>query len=112
MVVVPQAEEQRKQNNNCDDRELPAAAEENKETSEGDRRGRCQKQDRAHAEPLTDQNGSDGEGDEKRDRDKRHHRNADECTKFELARMPHVRGHRAEEVTAQGAKQVTTHWPS
>ena len=70
-------------------------------------RGRGQKQDRAHAEPLTDQNGSDGEGDEKRDRNKRHHANADDRSGFELAHMSHpFRAHGPEKSTAQRHEQI------
>src|SRR5436190_16595449 len=101
MVVVPQAEKQSKQNENRDDRELPAAAEKNKETSEGDPRGRSQKQDRAHAEPLSDQDRSNGKGDKKRDRNKRHQTNADDRSGFELAHVPDMlRAHGADKEAA------------
>jgi len=88
MIVVPQAKEQSEQDDNRDDRKLPAAAEENKETSESDPRGCGQKQDRTHAEPLSDQDRSNGEGDEKPDRNKRHRANADDRAGFELAHVP------------------------
>ena len=87
--------------------ELPAAAEENKEASEGGPRGRSQKQNRAHAEPLTDQDGSDGEGNEKGDRNKRHHANADDRSGFEFAHMSHpFRAHGAEKSAAPSHEQI------
>ena len=102
MIVVPQAEEQSQQDNNRDHRELPSAAQENKETSENDPRSCGQKQDRTRAEPLSDRDGSDGEGNEKRDRHKRHHTEADDRAGFELACMSNLlRAHGAEKATAQ-----------
>src|SRR5947208_6746054 len=107
MIVVPQTEEQSEQDNNRDDRELPAAAEKNKETSESHPRGCGQKQNRTHAKPLGDRYGSDGDGDEKRHRNKCHHADADDRAAFELAHvLDLLRGHGAEKATAQRNEQI------
>src|SRR6266481_333160 len=65
MVVVPVAEKNAQQDEDGDNWKLPTTAQVNKQTANGDPRGRSQKQYCSHAQPLRHSNRIGGEENEK-----------------------------------------------